>query len=139
MAAIIEPRRFVAVRPDLRLVPSRSAPPRPIPWGRQAQRRALAGVLALVLALVVVAVGAVAIGRGALAAAAPPARSTAPIVAAAVASGGTTVVTVAPGDSLWSIARRIRPNGDVRALVDRLAAAYGSAPLQPGERLVIPG
>lgn len=139
MTAIIEPRRFAAARPDLHLVPSGDGGARPLSVGPRARPRTLPVVLAVVVALVVVAFGAVAIGRGALAAAAPPERSTAPIAAAAAASGGTTVVTVAPGDSLWSIARRIRPNGDVRALVDRLAAAHGSAALQPGERLTIDG
>ncbi len=50
----------------------------------------------------------------------------------------TTVVEVAPGDTLWTIARRIQPSGDVRPLVDRLAAAHGGTVLQVGERLVVP-
>ncbi len=49
-----------------------------------------------------------------------------------------TVVEVAPGDTLWSIARRLQPSGDVRPLVDRLAAAHGGTVLQVGERLVVP-
>ncbi len=43
-----------------------------------------------------------------------------------------TPCVVHAGDSYWSIARRFHPNGDVRSLVDRLSAAHGSAPLQPG-------
>ncbi|MGI9033912.1 MAG: hypothetical protein ACR2HY_09630, partial [Acidimicrobiales bacterium] len=31
------------------------------------------------------------------------------------------VVQVAPGDSLWTIAKRLQPSGKVRPLVDRLA------------------
>lgn len=48
------------------------------------------------------------------------------------------VVEVAPGDTLWTIARRLQPSGDVRPLVDRLAAAHGSTVLQVGERIVVP-
>lgn len=45
---------------------------------------------------------------------------------------------VAPGDTLWSIARRLQPEGDVRPVVDALAAARGGRPLQVGERIVLP-
>lgn len=45
---------------------------------------------------------------------------------------------VQPGDTLWTIARRLQPTGDVRRLVDRLAAARGGAPLHVGERLALP-
>jgi hypothetical protein len=48
------------------------------------------------------------------------------------------VVEVAPGDTLWTIARRLQPSGDVRPLVDRLAAAHGSTVLQVGERIMVP-
>jgi LysM repeat protein len=46
---------------------------------------------------------------------------------------------VAPGDTLWSIARRLQPTGDVRPLVDALAASRHGRPLQPGEPIVMPG
>ena len=42
---------------------------------------------------------------------------------------------VEPGDTLWSIAERIGPAGDVRVLVDRLADANGRAALEAGQRL----
>ena len=45
---------------------------------------------------------------------------------------------VQPGDSLWSIARRIQPEGDVRPLVARLAAERQGRPLQAGEYISIP-
>jgi nucleoid-associated protein YgaU len=47
-------------------------------------------------------------------------------------------VTVRPGDTLWAIARRVQPTGDVRPLVDQLVATYGSATLQPGQVVSIP-
>ena len=46
--------------------------------------------------------------------------------------------TVQPGDSLWSIAQRVDPTGDPRALVARLAARTGSETVVPGERIVLP-
>jgi hypothetical protein len=45
---------------------------------------------------------------------------------------------VAAGDTLWSIARRLQPTGDVRPLVDALAASRHGLPLQPGEPIVMP-
>ena len=45
---------------------------------------------------------------------------------------------VRPGDTLWTIARRIQPAGDVRPLVDALASTRHGRPLQPGERITMP-
>lgn len=51
---------------------------------------------------------------------------------------GTAVVhVVEAGDTLWSIARALHPNGDVRAVVDRLAARNGGAGLRVGQRLTL--
>ena len=47
-------------------------------------------------------------------------------------------VLVAPGDSYWSIAESLRPEGDVRAVVDALVAANGGRSLQPGDRVLLP-
>ena len=45
---------------------------------------------------------------------------------------------VQPGDTVWAIARRLQPTGDVRPLVDKLSHdAHGSA-LQVGERITVP-
>lgn len=51
---------------------------------------------------------------------------------------GARVWIVRPGDTLWSIATRLDPNGDVRPLVDRLAAEVGGAGIQPGEAIPLP-
>jgi nucleoid-associated protein YgaU len=48
------------------------------------------------------------------------------------------VWVVRPGDTLWSIATRLDPNGDVRPLVDRLAAEVGGAGIHPGEVIPLP-
>jgi Tfp pilus assembly protein FimV len=47
-------------------------------------------------------------------------------------------VEVAPGDTFWSIASRLRPGGDPRPLVDRLVAANGNRTLRVGEQLSVP-
>ena len=49
-------------------------------------------------------------------------------------------VTVAPGDTLWSLASRIAEGGDVRALVDEIASvnALATADLQAGQKVRIP-
>lgn len=51
-------------------------------------------------------------------------------------SQATHVVT--PGDTLWSIARQLVPEGDVRPVVDSLAAHRNGRPLQVGERITLP-
>ena len=49
-----------------------------------------------------------------------------------------TSYVVRPGDTLWSIARRLQPTGDIRPLVDALAASRQGRPLQVGERITKP-
>jgi nucleoid-associated protein YgaU len=92
-------------------------------------------LVAAVLALAIVMLGALAIGNGALAslAPAPPSAAT-----PAASDADTTTVTVAAGDTLWSIARRLQPTGEVRPLVDELVALNGTSPLQPGAQVVVP-
>jgi len=62
---------------------------------------------------------------------------------AGAALGGTTTapersphveqVVVHEGDTLWSVAERLAPNSDPRAVVDALAQARGSSAVEPGE------
>ncbi|MGH9246934.1 MAG: LysM peptidoglycan-binding domain-containing protein [Acidimicrobiales bacterium] len=42
---------------------------------------------------------------------------------------------VQPGDTLWAIARRLDPDGDVRATVDRLVGVHGSTTVTVGDRI----
>ena len=83
----------------------------------------------VVLLFVVVAARAAlgALGGGPLAAPETPAGR----------GGAVAVYLVQPGDTYWTIARHLQPNGDVRALVDHLSSEHGGAPLQPGEQLVL--
>ncbi len=46
---------------------------------------------------------------------------------------------VEPGDTLWSIASELRPEGDVRPVVDELARRNGGAVIEAGERLDVGG
>ncbi|QLL25252.1 LysM peptidoglycan-binding domain-containing protein [Actinobacteria bacterium IMCC26103] len=49
-------------------------------------------------------------------------------------------VTVAPGDTLWSLATRMADGGDVRSLVDEIASvnSLATAEVQAGQKLRIP-
>tara|TARA_Y100001934_G_C11901071_1_gene562220 strand:- start:72 stop:353 length:282 start_codon:yes stop_codon:yes gene_type:complete len=48
------------------------------------------------------------------------------------------VVIVKPGDTLWSIARKMQPTGDVRPLVDRIATLNNGHALIAGQALLLP-
>lgn len=86
-----------------------------------------------VLAAVVVGL---AVGLGLPLRALGGAPAPAPRAAAAVATEALYVVQ--PGDTLWSIASRLDPHGDPRALAEALAKQTGSEAVVPGERLAIP-
>ena len=117
--AVTRTVRRVAPRPVARCG---HRPPAAIYWRRRA-------VALLVLAVVVLAARAVlgVLGGGPLTTSGAPAGR----------SGAATYV-VQPGDTFWTIADRVHPDGDVRGFVDRLSAAHGGRPLQPGERLALP-
>jgi hypothetical protein len=44
---------------------------------------------------------------------------------------------VQPGDTVWAIARRLQPEGDVRPLVDRIADRTGGGALLAGQRIAL--
>jgi LysM domain len=105
-------------------------PPRvATPWSRRTspttfrRRRIVAAVLA---AGVVVVAGQAGGALGGSPLAAPERRPTAPSLQ---------TVVVQPGDTLWSIAKRLVPGEDPRPIVDELASAHGSGPLLPGQVL----
>jgi hypothetical protein len=157
------------IAPHLHPVPTRRPVPEParipltvIPGGRQAARayarqarprvravhpavyrRRRLGALLLIASLVVVAYLAVTglgvvLGTGSASATAhPTATASESVVPAAVAPAR--VYVVQPGDTLWSIARRLHPSGDVRRLVDELSSRAGGGSLQAGQRLSLDG
>ena len=112
----------------LRLVEPASQRACAVPPGTYARRRAAAVLLVIGVILAVRAVLG-ALGGGPLTAP-EPVSSPAPVAARAV--------VVQPGDTMWSIARRLDPNGDVRITVQRLAKANGGAAVRAGQRLVLP-
>lgn len=57
---------------------------------------------------------------------------------ATVGPTGGEVVTAQSGDTLWSIARTIRPEGDPRPVVAALIDANGGDAVQAGQQIVIP-
>lgn len=69
---------------------------------------------------------------------APPANRTSGAVRLVTTPVRRSTYVVQPGDTLWTIARSLQPEGDVRPLVDDLAAARDGRPLQPGERIELP-
>jgi LysM repeat protein len=101
-------------------------PPRaPISYGR---RRLVVGTLALVVALL--ALAGVRSAAGAL--------GIVPASGSERAPASTRTYVVQPGDTVWKIARRIQPVGEVRPLVDRIVKANGGASVQIGDRLELP-
>jgi len=89
-----------------------------------------------VLALVATAACGLLLGVGSLAGAGQrPAPGQPAIVMVDATPVAAATHLVQPGDTLWSVARRLQPDGDVRPLVARLRAAAGGGQLVPGQRL----
>ena len=134
MTAVAYP---LAQRPRAGAAPLlRPVSPRPGPAGasrhvRLRRRRVLTALVATLLGAGVALGG---LGEGSLTLP-EPASAVGP--ASAVPVGQASHV-VRPGDTLWHIARGLQPEGDVRPLVQRLSAVRGGAPLQVGERVVLP-
>lgn len=89
------------------------------------RRLAVAGVLALVLALCL-AVGELL-----------AARSSSPASPALGAPVARVTVVVRPGDTVWSVAAELADGGDPRPIVDAIVEANGGATLVAGQRLEI--
>ncbi len=118
--------------------PTTAPLPRRLPTGRPAGRSqpsaAARRLRAAVAVLAVAAVGTL-LGAGALAGAeqAPDPGAPTPADQGRAVDAGLHVVQ--PGDTLWSLARRLQPEGDVRPLVARLRAGAGGGALVPGQRI----
>jgi nucleoid-associated protein YgaU len=123
------------------------APVRVAPTVRTLRRRRLMVLLAAVttaVLLVLAASRAAATFRDVPASV--PERRPVPALDAAATSGSAAATArhaasgyvVQPGDTLWSIARRFQPDGDVRPLVDQLVDLNGGPDLAVGQWLPIP-
>lgn len=115
-------------RPALRVFEGGRAPERLAVQARYRRRR-----LAAVAFLTMLVVAALFVANAVLATTAGGATSGSLTEASAPA-----VRVVQPGDTLWSIARGLDPDGDVRLVVDRLVDLNGRAPLTVGQRLQLP-
>ena len=133
-------------RPPLELLPGGRRGARQTARARRApaSRRLAAGVyhrrrLGVALALVtLVAIGYLAVS-GLVGLVDGPARSGAAARAVSASSAPAHTYVVQPGDTLWSIARTLRPHGEIRGLVDQLEARAGGASLAAGQRLRLDG
>lgn len=134
MTAIAHPLPAPPRRPARPRAGACPGAPAVVPVRRQsaAQFRRRRAVVALV-AVVLLGAG---IGRGELGGL--PLTPPGPAPAVRLVPVAETSYVVRPGDTLWQIARGLQPSGDVRPLVQRLAASRGGLPLQVGERLVLP-
>jgi len=148
----VGPFRPARVRPTVVLRPAGSARSRDLAPRRVAapptaatyrRRRAVSLALAIAASLaawLVLAPAMVTIASAIVAEPAPvsASASTEPAPLAVTPIAGHRYV-VQPGDTLWSIARRLQPEGDLRPLVDQLARRHGGSALQPGDRIDLDG
>lgn len=98
---------------------------------RRAAFGALVTVVVLVVAVLLATVGGGASATDTVGAGVPAASGS--------GDGASATHVVQPGDTVWSIARRLQPDGDVRGLVDRIVARNGGATVTAGQRLVLDG
>ena len=152
MAAVLAPIPTLTPGTDPRRRPAR-APLRVIPGGRDAarrrrlhpavyrRRRLVAALLGLVVVatLALAVVGAAALVGSSGAPDGTPAATEPASGPSAAAPEVTAGYVVQPGDTVWEIARRLQPEGDVRPLVDRLAERTGGGALVAGQRLDLDG
>jgi len=144
-AEAFEPRRPVR---HLHLV---TEPVAPAPTARRSPVRVMLAGLGLAVLVAFAAMGIVPF-LGADAAAFTPASSadttspagadaqiaSAPVVAPVVVAAPTEII-VQSGDSLWTVARRLQPQGDLRGLVDRLIERVGSTSVTRGQHINVSG
>ena len=128
MVAVVQPRPTSPVPAHrVPVAAARPASPR-ADVSELTYRRRRAAAAAIVVALFLAVQGLLATVGGSAATERP----------APVADAEFSAYVVQPGDTFWSIARRVQPDGDPRPLVDRLVADHGRAVLEVGERIALP-
>jgi nucleoid-associated protein YgaU len=127
MVAVVQPRPDVTGRPRRALVPPSGRPaPDAVSGSTYRRRRAAAAAVAVGVAVALQGL------LGTIGDAARP-RPSPPVTGERLPT-----YVVQPGDTFWSIARRISPDGDPRPVVDRLVAEHASTVLHVGERIALP-
>lgn len=113
-------------RPQLRLIPGGRSP---AALAATYRRRRVVAVLVVVTVLVIAVQLAQALSGVAAGWAAPGSE---PI------DGPTVTVEAGAGDTLWSLARQVHPDGDVRPVVDAMVADRGTAAVEVGDQVRVP-
>jgi hypothetical protein len=108
------------------------------------RRRCVVALVGVVASVLVVQLASFSVGLVSARSSTPSAAARAPSLVGLSPSapprpGVADVYVVEAGDTLWSIARRLDPEGDPRPLVDRLAERTGGVPLRAGQRLRLDG
>lgn len=138
----VERPRFAVAEPDRTARPADSVTATRPSAATYRRRRFLAAALFLG-ALLTGSWVLGAFGGGSLAASESGSSSTAaaapaPSIELHVQPVSRSTYVVRQGDTLWSIARALQPEGDVRPVVDALAAARRGRSLEVGETIVLP-
>jgi len=128
MVAVVQSRPHIGRRPARALAAGHSHPAPAVSESTYRRRRAAAATAAVAALVAVQGL------LGVVGDAARPRPSPVPL-----AEERLSTYVVQPGDTFWSIARRMSPGGDPRPLVDRLVAEHGTAVLHVGERVALPG
>lgn len=153
MTAVLSPPHLLPPLTSLRVLGRGARPAVPAPRSQAAERlvatpvaygrrRLLALALLVVLALpaqVTALVAVTAAGRAVATTATSEAVPASPAATPALQTVAASTYVVRSGDTLWSIARQLQPEGDIRPLVDLLAERAGGSALQPGQRLDLHG
>jgi len=127
------PRRMGAEAPDVAGRTGEAGVARPLRHATAIKPRGLRRLLPGVVTLA--ALAGVWAGAGAMSASHAPRLDVLP---GSVKAPGGYLYVVRPGDTLWSIASRLEPGGDPRALVAQLEVQVPGGSLVPGRRLVLP-
>ncbi|MDQ4132323.1 MAG: LysM peptidoglycan-binding domain-containing protein [Actinomycetota bacterium] len=131
MVAVVQSRPDPGHRAPARTVSSRVRPVATpaVPVSARTYRRRRATAAGIVVTLLAAGQGVLAMAGGDAAWESRPAL---------VAGEPFSTYVVEPGDTFWSIAHRVDPDGDPRPMVDRLVAEHGGAVLQVGDRIAVP-
>ena len=126
LALAQQPTRFVPSQAELTLE-TYVQPGTPAP---NYVRRRLVAALVVAVAVVAVVLAVTTFASGAL--------GDVPASGPEGAGAPSRTYVVQPGDTIWSIATRLHPQGGVAALLKQISDANGGTSLQAGQSLVIP-